>query len=129
MRNQPCDRFTFGREQPRRDLEIRDAEIQVRHHPSERPVVDDEAERGEVVDDPWPRVMKANVVVERHGLAEVEEQRSPVLPGLPNGGGQVLLGIVECLKELLLDSDHDDPGVEQKDERSARRDHGVTPSS
>jgi len=53
MLEQPRDRVTFGREQLRRDLEVRDAEIQVRHHSPERSFVDDEGERREVVDDPW----------------------------------------------------------------------------
>jgi hypothetical protein len=72
MLEQPRDRVTFGREQLRRDLEVRDAEIQVRHHSPERSFVDDEGERREVVDDPWTRVLAATVVIERHGLTEVE---------------------------------------------------------
>jgi hypothetical protein len=63
----------------------------------------------------------------RAKVTDVEEQREVPLSGLQNGGGQVLLGIVECLKDILLDSDHDDPGVEQIDERGPRLDHGVRP--
>ena len=67
---QPLVRLRRLREQPRRDSGARDAKVDVAHHPAERARVDEQAERGESVDEHLARVVVPHLGVERLRLRE-----------------------------------------------------------